>query len=464
MASIRSPFTGEVVGEAREVGLAEADAIAARSVAAFANMRVLSTYQRSEILRKTAALLARDHAKVATLLSREAGKPLLLARGEVDRGIQTFTAAAEESKRTGGEVMPLDVTAASEAYEGSFMRVPVGPVLGISPFNFPLNLVAHKVAPALAVGASIVLKPAPQTPLTALLLAELVREAGAPDDALIVCPAEVSAAEAWVKDDRFALLSFTGSDKVGFHLKSIAGKKKTLLELGGNAAAIVCEDAPDVAFAAKRLAASAFGYAGQVCIKTQRIFVHAKVADAFTEAFFAASRALAFARDERDETSIVGPLIDDRSAARVAAWVDEALAGKAVEPLLMGARDHRFMGPTVLRVGLADARRTDLKVVCEELFGPAATISVYSAWDDAITAVNASRYGLQAAVFTDSLAKVRDAYARLQVGGLIVNDATNVRVDVMPYGGVKDSGSGREGLRFAMAEMTEPKMLVMRRS
>ena len=478
MTSIRSPFTGEVVGEVREVGVAEADAVAARSVAAFAEMRVLSTYRRSEILRKTAALLARDHAKVATLLSREAGKPLVLAKGEVDRGIQTFTAAAEESKRMGGEIMPLDVTEASEAYDGSFVRVPIGPVLGISPFNFPLNLVAHKVAPALAVGASIVLKPAPQTPLTALYLAELVREAGAPDDALLVCPADVAAAEAWVQDDRFALLSFTGSDKVGFHLKSIAGKKKTLLELGGNAAAIVCEDAPDLAFAAKRLAASAFGYAGQVCIKTQRIFVHAKVADAFTEAFVAAARALSFARDERDETSIVGPLIDDRSAARVAAWVDESRAAgsggstssggsagrPAAEALLMGAREGRFLAPTVLRVALADAGRKDLKVVSEELFGPAVTISVYSAWDDAIAAVNASRYGLQAAVFTDSLAKVRDAYARLAVGGLIVNDATNVRVDVMPYGGVKDSGSGREGVRFAISEMTEPKMLVIRRT
>jgi glyceraldehyde-3-phosphate dehydrogenase (NADP+) len=457
--SVHSPFSGELVGQVTSLTLFDADAMAARSLAAFGKMRALSSYRRSEILRGTATLLARDHTKLSLTLAAEAGKPLLLARGEVDRAIATFTAAAEEAKRLGGEIMPIDVTAASEAYEGSFVRVPTGPVLGIAPFNFPLNLVAHKVAPALAVGASILLKPAPQTPLTALALAELVREAGAPGDALLVCPAEVDAAEAWVRDPRFALLSFTGSDKVGFHLKSIAGKKKALLELGGNAAAIVCEDAPDVPFAARRLAQSAFGYAGQVCIKTQRILVHQSVASEFTEAFLAASRALAFARNVEDQTNIVGPLIDDKSAARVASWVDEATQGGA-EPLLMGAREGRFMGPTVLGLPLADVSH---KVVSEEIFGPVAVLSVYSAWDEAVSAVNASRYGLQAAVFTDSHSRVHDAYARLEVGGVIVNDATNVRVDVMPYGGMKDSGSGREGVRFAMAEMTEPKMLVVRR-
>jgi glyceraldehyde-3-phosphate dehydrogenase (NADP+) len=438
-----------------------------------------------------------ERSRVSSVLALEAGKPLKYARAEVDRAIQTFTLGAEEARRFGGEVMPLDVTAASEAFEGSYRRFPVGPVLGISPFNFPLNLVAHKVAPALAVGASVVIKPAPQTPLSALLLAEFVADAcaraNAPADALQVVPAGIEASEKLVRDPRFGVLSFTGSDKVGFHLKSICGKKRTLLELGGNAAALVHEDARDLGFAAKQLAASAFGYAGQVCIRTQRIFVHAPVAEAFTRAFLDAVRALGTAKDERDDTSVMGPLIDEKNAMRVDSWVEEAKA-RGADVLLRGARSGNYLAPSVVRVNDAsgDGRAAaagaavaasaataataagaagaasgsdgaGMRLVEEEVFGPAATIHVYSTWDDAIRRVNASRYGLQAAVFTDSFARVRQAYEELAVGGVVVGDATSVRVDVMPYGGVKDSGQGREGVRFAMQEMSEPKMLVVRK-
>jgi glyceraldehyde-3-phosphate dehydrogenase (NADP+) len=439
--------------------------VAAQAAGAFGAMRALSTYRRAAILMSVATRIKEEHSRVATLLALEAGKPLKMARAEVDRAIQTFTLGAEEARRFGGEVMPLDVTAASEAFEGSYKRFPIGPVLGISPFNFPLNLVAHKVAPALAVGASVVIKPAPQTPLSALLLAEFVATAcareGGPKDALQVVPAGIDASEKLVRDDRFGILSFTGSDKVGFHLKSICGKKRTLLELGGNAAAIVHEDAKDLGFAAKQLATSAFGYAGQVCIRTQRIFVQANVAEAFTRAFLDAVRALGTAKDEHDDTAVMGPMIDEKNASRVESWVAEAKA-RGATPLLEGTRRGNHLSPSVLRID-GDGDGVGMRLVDEEVFGPAVTIHVYSTWENAIRRVNASRFGLQAAVFTDSLSRVRQAYEELAVGGVVVNDATSVRVDVMPYGGVKDSGSGREGVRFAMQEMSEPKMLVVRR-
>jgi acyl-CoA reductase-like NAD-dependent aldehyde dehydrogenase len=353
--------------------------------------------------------------------------------------------------------MPLDVTATTRGYSGSWVRVPAGPVMAIAPFNFPLNLVAHKIAPALACGCSIVLKPAPQTPLTSLLLAECIRHAGAPDDAVQVVPCEVAVAEKLVRDERFATLSFTGSAAVGWHLKSIAGKKRVLLELGGNAAAIVHEDAPlDAACA--RIVSGAFGYAGQVCIKVQRLYLHRPIAQAFVDDLVARTRLLA-PRSPLDPAAVCSSMIDEGNARRVEAWVDEATRSGVARVLCGGKREGNRYWPTVLEIE-GDGR--GLKVVEEEVFGPVLTVHRYDAWDQALTLADGTRYGLQAGVFTDSRARVSEAFARLHVGGLVVNDVPTFRVDSMPYGGTRDSGLGREGVRFAIEEMTERKLLVVR--
>jgi glyceraldehyde-3-phosphate dehydrogenase (NADP+) len=384
----------------------------------------------------------------------------MYARAEVMRAVSTFEIAAEEATRVGGEVIPLDVTSAGAPYVGEWTRVPAGPVLGIAPFNFPLNLVAHKVAPALACGCSILLKPPPQAPLTSLVLAAIVREAGAPEDGLLVVPCANDVAESMVRDERFATLSFTGSARVGWALKAIAGRKKVLLELGGNAAAIVHEDA-DRAFALDRVVAAAFAYAGQVCIKVQRLFVHAPIYDSFVAEVTARARALA-PKNPLDESAVLGPMIDEANAARVASWVDEARARPDVRVLCGGTREGARYAPTVLAFDGSNNAGKGCKVVDEEVFGPVLTVHRYETWDDALRMADDSRYGLQAGIFTDSHARIRAAYQRLHVGGLIVNDAPSFRVDNMPYGGVRDSGFGREGVRFAIEELTERKLLVMR--
>jgi acyl-CoA reductase-like NAD-dependent aldehyde dehydrogenase len=356
----------------------------------------------------------------------------------------------------GGEVMPLDITPASGAYSGQWVRVPAGPVMAIAPFNFPLNLVAHKIAPALACGCPVVLKPPPQAPLTALALLDIVREAGMPDDAVQVVPCDNAVAEQLVRDPRFATLSFTGSAKVGWYLKSVAGKKRVILELGGNAAAIVHDDAR-TAWAAERIVAGAFAYAGQVCIKVQRVYVHRAIADAFVADLTARTRALA-PMSPLDDKALLGPMIDAANAQRVDAWVSEAEAAGA-RALVRGARDGARLGPTLLAI---DGAGAGLKVVEEEVFGPVLTVHRYDTWDEALRMADGTRYGLQAGIFTDSSARIREAFTRLHVGGLIVNDTPTFRVDAMPYGGTKDSGFGREGVRFAMEEMTETKLLVFR--
>jgi glyceraldehyde-3-phosphate dehydrogenase (NADP+) len=327
----------------------------------------------------------------------------------------------------------------------------------MAPFNFPLNLVCHKLAPALASGCSIVLKPPPQAPLTALKLGELVLEAGAPSGAFQVLPCDVGVAEKLVRDDRFATLSFTGSAKVGWHLKSVAGKKRVLLELGGNAAIIVHDDA-DLSWAMGRTLTSAFAYAGQVCIKGQRLFVHDAVYDSFVSELVQRASELVV-RDPLDPASLVSSVIDEASAQRIESWVKEA-TDQGVERLCGGPREGTRIPPTVLRIG--SPSQLGLKVVTEEIFGPVLTVQRYAAWEDALALAGATRYGLQAGIFTQNLGRVRQAFEGLPVGGLIVNDSPSFRVDAMPYGGVKDSGLGREGVRFAMEEMTEHKLLVIR--
>lgn len=451
------PWSAERIGP---VVLADADRARRAADAAtktFETTRRMPAYARRRILKEITRRLVDAREELAMLIVREAGKPKTLARFEVDRAIVTFGLAAEESVRIGGEVVPLDGTEPTAAYRGQWQRVPRGPVLAITPFNFPLNLVAHKVAPALACGAPVVLKPAPATPLTALRLAEIVRESGAPENMLQVVPCKNDVAEQLVRDDAFAVLSFTGSDRVGWHLKAIAGKKHVLLELGGNAACIVHEDAVNLAQIAAVVCASAFNYAGQVCTKTQRLYVHRSILERLLTELV--PRACSYEpQDPRNATSAIGSMIDEKSAARVDRWIEDARAAGA-HALAFGKRDGNRLPATVLRI---EGDGQGLSVVEEEAFGPVLTVHPYDGWNDAIRMAGSTRYGLQAGLFTDSLSRVKDAYERLDVGALIVGDVPSVRIDAMPYGGRRDSGIGREGVRYAIEEMTDRKMLVMR--
>ena len=453
---VREPWSGVEVGKVTLADEAAAERAVVRAVEAMTALGKLSSHDRKVLLARIAAEIDSRQARFAELIAREAGKPITMAKAEVARGISTFTIASEEATRIAGEVMPLDVTATTRGYAGHWVRVPAGPVVAIAPFNFPLNLVAHKIAPALACGCSVVLKPPPQAPLTSMLLAECIQEAGAPQGAVQVLPCDVPVAERLVRDERFATLSFTGSAKVGWYLKSIAGKKRVLLELGGNAAAIVHEDG-NLDWACERIVAGAFGYAGQVCIKVQRLYVHEPIAAAFVARVVERARTIE-PRSPLDPTALCGPMIDEANAERVAAWVDEA--ARAGARVLCGARreGNRYW-PTVLEV---DGAGRGLKVVDEEVFGPVLTVHRYDPWDEALAMADGTRYGLQAGIFTDSRARIAEAFARMHVGGLVVNDVPTFRVDSMPYGGVKDSGLGREGVHYAIEDMTEPRLLVIR--
>lgn len=465
-AWVEDPWTRERVAPVILADEARAVAAAAAASVAFETSRRMPAWQRRRLLREITRRLVSAREEIAALITRESGKPKTLARFEVDRSIVVFGLGAEEAVRIGGEVIPLDVTEQTSAYRGHWQRVPRGPVLAITPFNFPLNLVAHKVAPAFACGAPVVLKPAPQTPLTALKLAEIVREAGAPDDMLQVVPCTNEVAETLVRHDAFAVLSFTGSDKVGWYLKSISGKKHVLLELGGNAACVVHEDATSIpgaqpsrnlAQVAAVICASAFNYAGQVCIKTQRLYVHWPIADRFLAELV--PRACSYSpQDPRSSTSAIGPMIDERSAMRVESWIEAACAAGA-KRLAFGRRDGNRLPAAVLRL---EGDGAGLDIVEQEAFGPVLTVHVYETFADALRMVNRTRYGLQAGLFTDSLTRVREAYDALDVGALIVNDVPSVRVDAMPYGGRRDSGMGREGVRYAIEEMTDRKTLITR--
>ena len=423
------------------------------SVEGAAAMRRLSGYARSTLLQKAAQALQSRQEEFARTMMAEAGKPLTDARREVGRAVQTFSIAGEEAKRIGGEVVPLDWSPGMESYWGVTRRFPIGPILGITPFNFPLNLVVHKVAPALAAGNSILIKPAPQTPLTSLLLAELLLEAGVPAGGLNVLPCDNRVAEQLVVDSRFKLLSFTGSAPVGWMLKAKCGKKKVVLELGGNAAVIVEPDA-DLDYVAQRCVTGGFSYAGQTCISVQRIFVHESVVAAFTENLVARVELLETG-DPGNERTVVGPLIDPGAAQRIEGWIEDAVA-QGARVLSGGTRVGSVVRPTVL-----SQVTPGMKVSCQEVFGPLVTITPYHEFDDVLKAVNESDYGLQAGVFTGNIGRIFQAFEQLEVGAVLANEIPTFRADHMPYGGVKDSGIGREGLRYAIEDMTEPKLLVM---
>jgi acyl-CoA reductase-like NAD-dependent aldehyde dehydrogenase len=455
--TVRDPWRGEPVGHVVLCDDERAELAIRAAERAFATMRILPAFERRRILRNVAQSVAWNAEKFAELIAREAGKPMKLAHAEIARAVSTLELGAEEATRTGGEVFPLDLTESAAGMVGGYARVPAGPLIAMAPFNFPLNLVCHKLAPALSCGCPVILKPAPQAPLTALLLADIVRQAGAPENAFQVLPCELPVAQKLVRDDRFAVFSFTGSAKAGWFLKSIAGKKRVLLELGGNAAVIVHGDA-DVDRALERTLTSAFAYAGQVCIKAQRLFVHEDIYARLVPELVRRASALT-ARDPLESDALVSCLIDEASAIRVESWIDEALRA-GVERLTGLTRAGSRISPTVLSVTTPE--QLGLRVVAEEVFGPVLTVHRYKTWDEAIEQAGATRYGLQASIFTRDISRIRQAFDGLRVGGLIVNESPSFRVDAMPYGGTKDSGLGREGVRYAIEEMTERKLLAMR--
>lgn len=452
-AKVIDPFSGGTVAEVCLAGKAEAEEAISLAVQAFPSLRRLPAHVRATALGRIADALTSRWEEIAAVITAEAGKPVTDARREVNRAIQTFTIAAEEAKRTPGEVVPLDLSPGMDPYTGMTRRFPIGPVLGITPFNFPLNLVAHKVAPSLAVGNPIVLKPAPQTPLTALLLGAIVLETDLPPGALSILPCENSVAEQMVVDPRFKLLSFTGSAAVGWMLKSKAGKKRVVLELGGNAGVIVEPDA-DLELTVQRCVTGGYAYAGQTCISVQRIYVQEAVYDRFLEQLVDRVGTLK-AGDPSDEATVLGPLINEAAARRVEGWIGEAVA-QGARLRVGGTRSGSLVEAAVL----TDVR-PEMKVSCQEAFGPLVTVSRYQRFPDALAAMNHSEFGLQAGLFTRDVNRIFRAFRDLEVGTVLANEIPTFRADQMPYGGVKDSGLGREGVRYAMEEMTELKLLVL---
>jgi acyl-CoA reductase-like NAD-dependent aldehyde dehydrogenase len=450
---IKAPFDGAVIGRVHQGTRRHAEAAIAAAVKAFGTTRRLPAFERQRVLRQVAQGISSRKDEFSRTLAQEAGKPIKAARAEVDRAVFTFNVAAEESVRIYGEYLPLDWQEYTAGRWGIVRRYPLGPIAGITPFNFPLNLVAHKVAPAIAAGCPMVLKPAPQTPLCSLLLAEVVQHAGWPDGAFNVLPLSNEDAGLLISDDRIKMISFTGSAAVGWEIKKHAGKKKVTLELGGNAGVIVHSDA-DVNYAAERCVVGGFSYAGQTCISVQRIFVEQSVYGKFIDALWAGVDKLKTG-DPMDESTDLGPLIRESDAIRAADWVQEAVRGGA-RLLRGGRRKGSTIEPTVLT-----GTRADMKVNCQEIFAPVVTVEPYTDFNDALRRVNSSPYGLQAGLFTRDAKLMFQAYDELEVGGLIAGDVPAFRIDHMPYGGVKDSGLGREGLRYAIEEMTEPKLLVM---
>jgi len=448
---VHSPFNEELVAIVHRAGPTEIETAISKATSAFEVTRKLPVWKRAQVLESISAEIAIRREDLAQTIALEAGKPIRTARIEVDRAVFTFKVAAEESKRIYGEVVPLDWIAGTEGREAQVRRVPLGPIVGISPFNFPLNLVAHKVAPAIAAGNSIILRPASQTPVSALKLAEIISASGWPVEAFSVVPSTTQDAAPLVEDERIKLLTFTGSPAVGWRLKTQAGRKRVTLELGGNAGVIVHNDA-DIHYAAERVAWGGFSYAGQSCISVQRVYVHDDVYESFVEDFIPRVKALKVG-DPLEEATDVGPMIDPGAAERVEEWVAEAKqAGATV--LTGGSRDGNLWQPTVL----TDIQ-PDMRVSCQEVFAPLVGLYRYSDIKAAIQDVDESDFGLQAGLFTSDMNIVRQAFDEIEVGGLMVNDVPTFRIDHMPYGGVKQSGFGREGLRYAIEEMSELKLL-----
>jgi glyceraldehyde-3-phosphate dehydrogenase (NADP+) len=423
------------------------------AVAAFEQTRVLPAYERGRALREISNGIKARREELGRVISLEAGKPIRDALVEVDRAVLTFRLGAEEAERMTGEMIPLDLMASSKGRVGITRRFAIGPVAAISPFNFPLNLAAHKLAPAIAAGCSIVLKPPSKDPLTMLTVAEIVDGVGLPAGAVSILPMTRELGDRMVADDRFKLLTFTGSPSVGWRMKERAGKKKVVLELGGNAGVIVDKSA-DLDWAVRRTLVGAFAYAGQVCISVQRIFLHEDIREAFLAKFVEGVKALKLGDPLQPDTD-VGPMVDEGQAQRTQRWVDEAvqLGGRLVAG---GTADGAFFEPTILENVPIEAQ-----VCSNEAFAPLVVVFPFSDFGDAIRQVNNSSFGLQTGVFTNDLTNAWSAFNELEVGGVIVNDVPTYRIDHMPYGGVKDSGLGREGLRWSIEDMTELRIMVL---
>ena len=447
-----NPFTGEPFAEVCLADSVEIDKAINLAEEAFKKTRVLPSYQRSRICAEVASGIQDRSDEFSKIIAQESGKPLIYARAEVTRSVSTFEIASQEALRLDGEMLTLDITESAHGKAGLTRRFPIGPIAGISPFNFPLNLVAHKVAPALACGNPIIIKPASSTPLTALLLGEIVQNTQAIEGSLSVLPCTSKNATPLVEDPRLKMVTFTGSPNVGWDIKKRAGRKKVVLELGGNAGVIVEPDA-EIDLAAKKIAFGAFVYSGQVCISVQRVFVHASKYDDFLESLISETQAFR-PGDPLDEKVTMGPMIDLENAERIESWVSEAVA-EGAKIQTGGKRDKSYYPPTILT-----NVNPNLPVACSEAFGPILIVNSYKNFNDAIKAVNNTDFGLQAGVFTNNMNKALGAFNQLDVGGVVINDIPTFRVDNMPYGGVKDSGFGREGIKYSLREMTEIKLLV----
>jgi glyceraldehyde-3-phosphate dehydrogenase (NADP+) len=452
---VHNPYNGELLATTYQASRDQLETAITAAEAVFPTLRSMPTFERVNLLRAFSEKLKANRDKIARTIALEAGKPIRDAEVEADRGVFTVDTAAEEAKRIEGEVMPLDLLASSKGRFGITRRFAIGPIAGISPFNFPLNLALHKLAPAMASGNPLVLKPPSRTPLTMLVVAKLLEEIGLPKGAVSVLPMNREVGDALVEDDRFKLLSFTGSPEVGWSMKTRAGMKRVVLELGGNAGVIVDDDS-DLDFAVGRVRTGAFSYAGQVCISVQRVFVHEAVYDRFKDALVTAVGTIKQG-DPLDRTTDLGPMIDEKNVARVQSWVDAAVASGA-KVLTGGTANGRFYNPTVIE----NAPR-DSFVCSREAFAPIVTIFKVKSFKEAVDAVNDSEYGLQAGVFTNNFERSLYAFENIEAGGVIMNDIPTYRIDHMPYGGVKASGLSREGLRYAIEDMTEMRLLVVNR-
>lgn len=456
LKELKNPFDSEIVAKFHVASKKEMEAAIVAAVKSFKDTKKLPAYKRAEICMHISARIQERKDEFTLALSQEAGKPLADAAGEVERAINTFRIAGEEARRMEGEFIPLDSMPAGEGRISILKRYPIGPIAGIAPFNYPLNLSAHKLAPAIASGNPIVLKPATKTPISALLLGELILETEWPKGAISIIPCSREVGDKLVTDHRFAMLTFTGSPAVGWPMKTRAGpKKKVVLELGGNAGVIIDKDA-DLDLAAQRVKAGGFGYAGQSCISVQRVYVHKDVEKEFTDKLVNLIGELKMGSPQ-DPTTTLGPMINAKTAARTQEWVEEAVSEGATV-LTGGKANGAFFEATIL----TNVKRSS-KVCNEEAFAPLLVIESFKDISEALSALNDSAYGLQAGLFTNNQQNIWDAFDELDVGGVIINDVPTFRVDQMPYGGTKESGIGKEGPKYAMEDMTKLKILVMRR-
>lgn len=449
---VTNPHDGNVIARTWQADQQVLEKCIAAAQAVQQELREMPSHKRFSILRKISDVIMANRHHLATVLCRESGKPVRYALGEIDRAAQTFLVAAEEAKRLPKEYLSLDWTPAGEHKEGLVKYFPIGLVAGIAPFNFPMNLAVHKIAPAIAAGCPIILKPASSTPLSTIELARIIDETELPKGALSVLPMDRTAGNQLVTDERFALLSFTGSPEVGWEMKKNAGKKKVVLELGGNAGVIVARTA-DLEDALKKCLVGGFAYSGQICIHAQRIFVHSSLFHTFTQRFTEMVKALKNGNPE-DNATDVGVMIDEENARRVEAWVQEAVAAGA-GLLCGGHRDKSYYQPTLIT-----GTHSKMKVCGEEIFGPVVVLEPFDHFSDAVRMINDTRFGLQAGVFTNDRSETEIAFNDIQTGGVIINDVPTFRVDHMPYGGVKDSGLGREGVKYAIHDMLEARILV----